>query len=85
MDGSLSQEGLLQSVVSFDALCGGSLGAEGVNIVTKATHAELMYSRLSRPRCGGILDEFLSAGAHIRVLNVRCRSGAGITVWDSTN
>ena len=24
-------------------------------------------------------------GAHIRVLNVRCRSGAGITVCDSTN
>ena len=32
-----------------------------------------------------VADPQLSAGAHIRVLNVRCRSGAGITVWDSTN
>ena len=32
-----------------------------------------------------IIFRRLSAGAHIRVLNVWCRSGARITVWDSTN
>ena len=72
MDWSLSQEGLLQSVVSFDAFCGGSLGAEGANIVTRATHAELMYSRLSRPRCGGILYESLSED---------CRMHCNILLW----
>ena len=65
MDWGLPQEGLLQSVVSFDALCGGSPSAEGAHIVARGTHAELMYSRLSRPRCGGILDESLSEDCRI--------------------
>jgi hypothetical protein len=75
------------SLVSFDALCVGSLGAEGANIVTRATHAELMYCRLSRQRCGGILDESLSEDfrMHCKIFHWPFKMGlySGSWIWAS--
>jgi hypothetical protein len=73
---------LNRRAIRYDLHCQPQNHPTSLQKTTENVPFEIRTHNLSR-RAAAILR--LRAGAHIRVLNVRCCSGAGITVWDSTN